>query len=144
MDIVIKRLHGDVSDANDMLKQFGTLAVGAGKGVNQFAQEANQVMASITMQGAQGTGALQGGAAYSMFTGISGPAASQFLNSPQLGGLMAAQIMGGGGKFANQQDMMSLAMGFPQGMGGGQDAIGVFGKQVDSVVGLVETFEKQG
>lgn len=144
MDLVIKRLHGDVSDANDMLKTFGTLAVGAGKGVNQFAQEANQVMSGLSMQGAQGTGALQGGAAYSMFTGISGPAMSQFLNSPQLGGLMAAQIMAGGGKFANQSDMMSLAMGFPQGMGGGQDAIGVFGKQVDSVVGLVDTFKKQG
>jgi hypothetical protein len=144
MDLVIKRLHGDVSDANDLLKNFGALAIGAGKGVNQFAQEANQVIAGITAQGAQGTGAVQAGAAYSMFTGVSGPAVSQFLNSPQLGGLMAAQIMGGGGKFANPEDMMNLAMGFSQSMGGGQSGVDVFGQQVDSVVSLVETFKKQG
>ena len=144
MDLAIKRLHMSVSDASSLLKDFGQLAIGAGKGVSQFAQEANQVTAGISAKGAIGQGALAAGAAYSSFSQVSGQTVSSFLNGPQLGGLMAAGIMGGGGKFANPNDMMMTAMGNPQGMAGGKDALGVFGQQVDTVGSLVNTFKKQG
>jgi len=144
MDLAVKRLHMSVSDASEILKDFGGLAIGAGKGVSQFTQEANAVTAGISAKGALGQGAQMAGAAYSSFSQVSGQTVSSFLNGPQMGGLMAAQIMGGGGKFANQKDIMMLALGNPQGMAGGKDALGVFGQQVDTVGSLVNTFKKQG
>ena len=144
MDLAVKRLHLSVSDASDLLKDFGQLAIGAGKGVSQFAQESNAVTAGISTKGAIGQGALAAGAAYSSFSQVSGQAAMSYLNGPQVSGLMAAGIMGGGGKFASPENMMLLAMGGAQAMAGGEDAMGVFGQQVTTVSNLIDTFKKQG
>lgn len=144
MDLAVKRLHMSVSNASDLLKDFGQLAIGAGKGVSQFAQEANAVTASISVQGGIGSGAQMAGAAYSSFNQVSGQAAYQLLNSPKLSGLTAARIMSGGGKFATPANAMLMAMGNFEAMAGGNDSLGVFEEKINTVRGLVDTFKKGG
>jgi len=145
LDLSIKRLGTDVKDASNLLKEYGPLAKAAGKSVTEFAQESNQVLNQISSVGATGSGAQIASLGYSGFSQLEGGAVSQFLNSPELSGLMAASMMGGGpgSQFGNPADMLSLAMGYAPAMGGGGNADEVFIAQVENMQKLVTTVQKQ-
>lgn len=145
LDLSVKRLGTDIKDAADLLKEYGPLAKAAGKSVSEFAQESNQVLNQISSLGATGTGAQVASLGYSSFSQLEGGAVSEFLNSPELSGLMAASMMGGGpgAQFGNPQDMLMLAMGNAPAMGGGGSADEVFIAQVENLQKLVTTVQKQ-
>jgi hypothetical protein len=141
LDLAVKRLGVDADDGKRLLTEFGGLAKGAAKGVNEFFQEVSQVTSRASALGARGLGAMGAGAMYSGFSQVGGGDVFSFLNSPQLLGLQAASIMGGGAgsQFANPNDMLKLAFGQAPGMGGGQNASAVASSQIQSLRGLVKS-----
>jgi hypothetical protein len=141
LDLAVKRLGIDADDGKRLLSDFGGLAKGAAKGINEFFQEVAQVTNRASALGARGTGAIGASAMYAGFSQVGGTDVFSFLNSPQLLGLQAASIMGGGpgSQFANPNDMLKLAFGQAPGMGGGQEASGVASSQIQSLRNLVKS-----
>lgn len=145
LDLSIKRLKMDARETIDSMKDIGSQAKSAGKGVSDFLNESLQVTNKLNALGGYGGATARAGKIYSGFTGLEGSNVQAFLGGQGMTGILAANIMGGGvgGQFRNPKDMMKLAMGFYPAMGEGQGAEEAAIAQIESMRGLVDRVAAQ-
>ena len=144
-DLAVKRLHADIGETNNLMKDMGEFAKAAGKSTNQFISEMNQTTSQLTQQGANGPNTQYGAMAYSSFPNVSGPAMASYLNGPQMGGLYAAMIASNpNSPYNNPKDMFNLALVGPQGLAGGKNPDQVAAMEIQSVNQMVKMFQGYG
>jgi hypothetical protein len=135
LDLAVKRLHMDVSDAADMMKNYGSMARGAGKDVATFAQETSAVLQNVSAQNGVGPGALGASALMSSIPQVSGQAIFGMLNNPVNNALTMSSMAGQG---ASTNILATMALGGGYGAGGGTQEYGMMGQQITAFRGMVD------
>jgi hypothetical protein len=122
LDTSIKKLGTDIKEASEYMENFGKMARGAGKGVDQFLSEVKGTLDDMTAQGARGQGALRAAANYSTIPLVSGQAAYGFLSGAQNPAMAAFNVANVGGAGGNINDIISIIGGNYGNIGGGGKA----------------------
>ena len=135
LDLAVKRLHMDVSDAADMMKNYGAMARGAGKDVATFAQETSAVLQGVSSQNAVGPGALGVSALMSSIPQVSGQGILGMLTSPVNTALTMGSMAGQG---ASTSALATMALGGGYGLGGGTQEYALMSQQVGSFKNMVD------
>jgi hypothetical protein len=135
LDLAVKRLHMDVNDAADMMKNYGAIARGAGKDVATFSQETSAVLQSMSAQNAVGPGALGASALMSSIPQVTGQAVFGMLNSSVNNALTMSSMAGQG---APTNMLATMALGGGYGAGGGVQEYAMMGQQITAFRGMVD------
>lgn len=137
LDIAVKRLHTDVTDAADQMKEFGAMATSAGKGVAQFSKETLEVLNQMSLSGARGPGALSASALMSSIPQVSGMGVYGALNNPMMTGLMVGGL---GGQQFSTTNAMTAMLGSPNAMFGGTRPLQVQSAQMQAFLNSSKMF----
>lgn len=137
LDIAVKRLHVDVTDAADQMKEFGAMATSAGKGVAQFSKETLEVLNQMSLSGARGPGAISASALMSSIPQVTGMGVYGALNNPMTTGLMVGGL---GGQPLTGMNAMTAMLGSPNAMYGGTRPLQVEAAQMQTFLNSAKMF----